>query len=115
MRKSFALILTVCAFVPGIAAAQSAAAPLKLTVDDAVRMALDNNVDLAADRLDPQISDTRVAASLGPFKPTISANVQRNDQLAPPSSLLFPTSTRTDVSTSNVGLNQRLPWFGASY
>src|SRR5471030_364185 len=46
------------------AAAQTAAqtpATLRLTVDDAVKMALDHNVDLAADRLDPQISDTRVA------------------------------------------------------
>jgi outer membrane protein TolC len=41
--------------------------------------------------------------------------VQRNNQLQPPSSLLFPTSTRNDVVTSNAGLNQRLPWFGTSY
>src|SRR3954469_18173584 len=100
MRKSFALILTVCAFVPGIAAAQSAAAPLQLTVDDAVKMALQNNVDLAADRLDPQITETRHAAAAGPFRPTIASNVQRNNQLQPPSSLLFPTSTRNDVMTS---------------
>ena len=35
---------------------------LRVTVDDAVKMALDHNVDLNADRLDPQIGDTRVAA-----------------------------------------------------
>ena len=47
----------------------------RLTVDDAVKMALDHNVDLAADRLDPQISDTRVAAAAGAFRPTF--NVER--------------------------------------
>jgi outer membrane protein TolC len=78
-------------------------------------MALENNVDLAADRLDPQIGDTRVAAAAGLFRPTVASSVQRNNQLQPPSSLLFPTSTRNDVVTSNVGLNQRLPWFGTSY
>ena len=41
--------------------------------------------------------------------------MQSNNQLQPPASLLLPQSTRTDVITSNVGLNQRLPWFGTSY
>jgi outer membrane protein TolC len=106
--------LALLAFAPA-AAAQTPAAPMKLTVDDAVKMALDNNVDLAADRLDPNISDTRVAAAAALFRPSLASNVQRNNQLQPPSSLLFPTSTRTDVVTSNVGLSQRLPKFGTSY
>ena len=50
---------------------------LRLTVDDAVKMALDHNVDLNADRLDPQIGDTRVAAAAGAFRPLFSSSVQR--------------------------------------
>ncbi|HWW87675.1 MAG TPA: TolC family protein [Vicinamibacterales bacterium] len=88
---------------------------LRLTVDDAVKMALDHNVDLAVDRLDPQISDTAVAAANGAFKPTFSTSFQRNNQLQPPSSFLIPTATRNDAVTSNVGLSQQLPWFGTSY
>lgn len=103
------------ALAPTLAAAQGSSAPLALTVDDAVRMALQNNVDLAADRLDPQISDARLAAAAGLFKPVFASSVQRNNQLQPPSGLLFPTATRTDVSTTNMGLNQRLPWMGTSY
>ena len=78
-------------------------------------MALDHNLDLAADRLDPQISDTRVAAAAGVFRPTINSSVNSNNQLQPPSSFLIPTPTRTDVVTSNAGFGQRLPWFGTSY
>ena len=52
-----------------------APATLRLTVDEAVKMALEHNVDLNADRLDPQISDTRVAAAAGAFRPTF--NTQR--------------------------------------
>ena len=103
------------ALAPTVALAQAPAAPLTLTVDEAVKLALENNLDLKTDRLDPQIGDTRVAAASSLFKPTISSAVNRNNQLQPPSSLLFPTSTRTDVVTTNVGLNQRLPWFGTSY
>jgi outer membrane protein TolC len=88
---------------------------LRLTVDDAVKMALDHNVDLSADRLDPEIGDTRVAAAAGAFRPQFSSSVLRNNQLQPPASFLVPAATRTDTATSNVGLNQKLPWFGTSY
>lgn len=114
MRTS--LILTALLSLTPIAAwAQAPAAALKLSVDEAVKMALDNNVDLKAARYDPQIGDARVSAARGLFKPTVSGAVNRNNELAPPSSLLFPFATRTDVTTTNVGLNQRLPWFGTSY
>ncbi len=98
-----------------VASGQTSPAPLRLTVDDAVRMALDQNVDLKVDRLDPQISDTRVAAAAGAFKPTLNTSVLSNNQLAAPSSFLTPTATRTDVVTSNAGFAQRLRWFGTSY
>jgi outer membrane protein TolC len=111
----FPLVVAALAAAPCSAAAQIAANPLPLTVDDAVRMALQNNVDLATDRLDPQIGDTRVAAAAGQFRPSLASGLQRNNQLQPPASFLIPTATRTDVVTSTVGLNQRLPWFGTSY
>ncbi len=97
-----------------VASAQTPAT-LRLTVDEAVKMAMDNNLELAADRLDPQISDTRVAAAAGAFRPTINSSVLSNNQLQPPSNFLLPTATRTDVVTSNAGFAQRLPWFGTSY
>ena len=95
--------------------APAAGPTLHLTVDEAVAMALDQNVDLAADRLDPAIGDTRVAAATGAFKPAITSSVQRNNQLQPPASFLVPVATSTDVVTSNVGLSQQLPRFGTSY
>ena len=118
MRTAFRtswLPAALLALAPTVALAQAPATPLSLSIDAAVTLALENNLDLKTDRLDPQIGDTRVAAASGLFKPTVSSTVNRNNQLQPPSSLLFPTSTQTDVVTTNVGLNQRLPWFGTSY
>jgi len=119
------LIATIVTVLTGLNAGVSAqtpagspdtsSSPLRLTVDDAVRMALDHNVDLAAERLDPQISDARVAAAYGVFRPTFNTGVQRNDQLQPPASFLIPTATRNDVTSSSVGLDQKLPWLGTSY
>jgi outer membrane protein len=121
MQKSI-LITTILTVLSAVVSAQTPVVPgtvtpstLQLTVDEAVKMALDRNVDLAAVRIDPQISDARVAAAAGVFRPAFSTGVQRNNQLQPPSSFLIPTSTRNDTITSNVGVEQKLPWFGTSY
>src|SRR5438132_11444332 len=113
MRKTSFVTLAAAA----LAATASAQTPatLRLSVDEAVSMALEHNVDLNADRLDPQISDTRVAAAAGVFRPTLTTSVLSNNQLQPPSSFLTPIATRTDVVTSSAGFLQRLPWFGTSY
>jgi len=99
MRRIF-LIPYVWMGAAVIVSAQAPAVPpdvmpstLRLTVDDAVKMALDHNVDLNADRLDPQIGDTRVAAAAGAFRPQFSSSVLRNNQLQPPASFLVPTAT----------------------
>jgi len=98
---------------PSSVAAQGAG--LRLSVDEAVKMALDNNVDLRADRLDPQISDANVAAAAGVFRPTIITALNSNNQLQPPSSFLVPVPTQNDVVSSNAGIGQRLPWYGTTY
>jgi outer membrane protein TolC len=100
---------------PAAQAASPAARIIRLSVDDAVKMALDQNVDLKADRLDPQIGDARVAAAAGAYRPSINSSVLRNNQLQPPASFLVPIATRNDVVTSGLGLGQRLPMFGTSY
>ncbi len=119
LAKTVTTAILLLAVTAAAASAQtdatSAAAPLRLTVDEAVRMALDHNPDLSADRLDPQISDTRVAAAAGAFRPSITSGINRNNQLQPPSSFLIPTPTRTDAVTSTAGVSQKLPWFGTSY
>jgi outer membrane protein TolC len=88
---------------------------LRLTVDDAVKMAIDHNVELAAARISPQISDMSVAAAAGAFRPVFGTSFERNNQLLPPQSFLIPTATRTDLVQSTVNVSQKLPWFGTSY
>lgn len=87
---------------------------VRLTVDEAVTMALEHNVDLGVDRLDPQISDARVAAAQGVYRPLFTTSAQQNNQLTPPSNFLVPVPTKNDVFTSAAGISQRLPWFGTT-
>ncbi len=115
MRRLITFTILSVVLAAAASAQTPAPAALRLTVDDAVRMALDHNVDLNADRLDPQISDTRVAAASAQFRPTFNTGLNRNNQISPPSSFLIPTPTQSDAVTSSAGLSQRLPWYGTSY
>ncbi len=101
------LALAAVVLAPGGAAAQTPAAvatpaagqapagapaPLpgevvRLTRDEVVRFALENDSALAASRLDPAISAERLAAAQSAFVPTLSSALQRNSQKTPSSNL----------------------------
>jgi HAE1 family hydrophobic/amphiphilic exporter-1 len=89
---------------------------LKLTRDDAVRMAIENNPDLAVTRLEPGISDARVWAARSFFLPTFTSAVLRNSNQTPPVNLFSGESgVQEDYWSGEAGLRQSLPWGGGSY
>src|SRR4051812_43795188 len=89
---------------------------LRLTSEDVVRMARENNPDVVAAGYDPRISAERVAAARSVFLPTIQSGINRNVQQAPPTSVFFGTNgVRTDAWSGNVGVGQQLPWGGGAY
>jgi len=89
---------------------------LRVTRDDAVRLALENNPDLAVSRYDPAISETRVAAARGAFMPTLETALQRNSQQAPPTNLFSgEQGIQTNLWSTTIAVNQLLPWGGGTY
>jgi hypothetical protein len=100
------------------ASAQSAApsATLQLSLDEAVRRALENNPDLAAVRLGAQIEAERVSESESAYVPVFSTIVGTSSNVTPPSNFLLGergVDTR-DVFTST-GVRQRLPWSAGTW
>src|SRR4051812_14252582 len=51
---------------------------LRLSAEDAAKMAIANNPDLVAAGFDPRISGERVAAARAAFLPTLTSGIQRN-------------------------------------
>jgi outer membrane protein TolC len=123
MQPSFVALLALFLGLAGsTASAQAPAAQpaepavLSLTLDEAVSMALEHNPSLAADRLDPQITDMEVAQADSAFAPTFNSVLQRRGQLSPPTNFLVGAEgTRTDTYTTTVGMAQRLRWAGTTY
>ena len=120
MRTTFTVVLAF--FLGAIAAAPAAAQTTgeqvrRLTVDEAVRLALDNNLGVQIARINPQIQDLAVALARSAWVPTLNTTVQGVSTAVPNTSFLSGTTgskvTNGRVS-SNVGLLQQTPW-GGSY
>ena len=106
----------VTATLPREQAAAGTTETLRLTRDEAVRMAMENNPELAVVRYEPGASDARVAAAQAAFLPTVSSALNRNSAATPPANLFSgEAGIQTDYWSADAGLTQRLKWGGASY
>jgi outer membrane protein len=91
---------------------------LRLTLEDAVKFALDRNLDIAVQRLNPQINDIAVLSVKSVYNPTLTSTV------GPQSSTILPSSQTqlgtggaavTETMTFNGGIAQSLPWGGGNF
>jgi HAE1 family hydrophobic/amphiphilic exporter-1 len=106
----------VTSTLPQVAPEPAAGEVLKLTRDEAVRMAMEHNPDLAVARFEPGVNDARVAAAQAVFLPTFNSALLRNSNQTPPANLFSGESgITTDYWSGDAGLRQTLPWGGASY
>jgi len=90
-----------------------------LTIDEAVRLALDNNLGIQIARFNPQVQDLSVALARSAWTPSFTTVIQGANAATPNSGFLSGATTGQNKTTtgrmlSNVGLFQPTPW-GGSY
>ena len=86
-------------------------ATVQLTLDDAVRRAVENNPDLAIVRLDTDADAARVGQSRSAYAPIFSTTFGRSSTATPPSNLfLGDQGINVGDLFSSTGVRQRLPW-----
>ncbi|HSC27167.1 MAG TPA: TolC family protein, partial [Vicinamibacterales bacterium] len=88
----------------------------RITQDEAVRMALENNLGLHVSRLDPRIQALTVSRALSAYTPELFGNTARTSNTTPPTDFLsqgVAVTTSQNFAASG-GIRQQLPW-GASY
>ncbi len=89
---------------------------LQLSLDDAVRRAVDNNPDLAVVRLGVEVESARVSESRSAYVPMFSTTFGRSSSATPPSNV-FVGDQSVDVHDmfSSTGVRQRLPWSSGTW
>ena len=110
-----AAAVATAAVTPASAQGQ-AAAVRTLTIDEAVQLALEQNLGIQIERLNPQIEDVAVAQARSYWIPTVTSTLQNNRQNTPASSFLSGGQAKITDSrfSTEFGLNQILPT-GANY
>jgi outer membrane protein len=108
--------MAVIAMVLGVGSAALAQATetRRLTVEEAVRLALENNLGVRVARIDPQVEDLGVAQARAAWFPTLTTTLQSAGTDAPSNSFLSGADDRISDGrfNTNVGVQQTLPWGG---
>jgi outer membrane protein len=93
-----------------------AAAVRRLSIDDAVSLALEQNLGLRIERINPRIQDTSILQARSFWAPTLSSTLLNNSQNNPPTSALSGGQSKITDSrfSTQLGVNQLLPT-GATY
>src|SRR5919201_460516 len=88
----FALALTVCGTPVSVFAQANPAAQApqvrRLTVDEAVRLALENNLGIRVAQITPRVEDLNIAAARGAWAPTFNTTLQSASTESPSNSFL---------------------------
>jgi outer membrane protein len=91
---------------------------LLLSADEAVRLALENNLELRAEKFGPQIGTYGVAQARAVFNPSLFSTSTKRESTSPPDFLTsggVATSTTSDRIQTNLGVQQNVPWGGGNY
>jgi outer membrane protein TolC len=119
-NRLFALFVLFCSLFFGLAAAATPQEPaatqetppqtgdpaeIQLTLQQAIEMALENNLNVVVSRLDTQVQAEGVASARGVYKPFVSANLNNLDTRSPAQNQLIGASILSSTRT-----NYALAW-----
>ena len=89
---------------------------LQLTIDEAVRRAIEHNPDLAGVRDTTQVEAARVSETESAYVPIFSTMVGTSNNVTPPSNfLLGERGVDTKDLFTSTGVRQRMPWGSGSW
>lgn len=89
---------------------------VELTLDEATARALERNLDIAVERLNPQLQDFNLARLRAVYRPTVTSTISQRHQVQPPTSQLNGgLVVQNNQGVYNGGLSQSIPWGGADF
>lgn len=100
---------------PAAQGAPATGGTAELTLDDAVARALERNLDIAVERINPQTYDYSLAAVYGNYRPVVNSTLLKSYIVQLPSSqLIGGDKVKNESGVANVGGTWNLPWYGGN-
>jgi outer membrane protein TolC len=92
---------------------------VQLSLEDAIRLALDRNLDISVQRLNPQTFDFSLAGLRATYRPTLTSTVAQQSNTNPSTQTIQGAAAGTGITqgqaTYNAGLAQNIRWGGGSF
>ncbi len=92
---------------------------VSLTLEDAVKRALENNLDIAVQRIGHQVFDVNMASIRSVYNPTLSSLISNQSSTNASTSTISGGQTGATINNStfvfNGGLAQDVPWGGGNF
>ena len=87
-----------------------------LTLEDAIARALERNLDIAVERLNPQVIDLSLAQQLSTYRPLFNTSLSNNSRTNPSSTQLDGgDAVISETALVNTRLSQAVAWGGGRY
>jgi len=95
----------------------AATTTLRITGDEAVRLALENNLGIQTERLNPQLATLTVSRALAAYTPELFGQTVKNSDISPPQDFLSQGVAVTSAGTmsGSGGVRQAMRWGGGGY
>ncbi len=88
---------------------------LKLSADDAVKRALENNIELAVQRMNPQLQELALDSVRSGYTPNLTVNFNENSSTTQSTSQLSGGAKVTSTGNIwNANLTKAMPWYGGN-
>jgi outer membrane protein TolC len=89
---------------------------VSLSLDEAIRVGLERNLDLDVVRFDPYIAGENVGIAWGAYDPTFANEFGYKSATTPVASIFITQDTvQTNLLDGKTGMKGLVPWWGASY
>lgn len=92
---------------------------VQLTLDEAIKLALDRNLDISVQRLNPQAFDFSLAGLRATYRPTVTSQLAQQSNTNPSTQTIQGAAAGTGITqgqaTYNAGIAQNIPWGGGNF
>ncbi len=103
---------------PAASPQQPTGTTVDLRLDEAVGRAMEQNIDLAVQRLNPQLQDLSLAGTRAAYRPTVTGTLGDGNSSNMPNNTLSGAAVGSVTSTQtynyNAGVSQIVPWTGGT-
>jgi outer membrane protein TolC len=104
---------------PGGTAADASGPRVSLTLEEAVQRALENNLDIAVQRINQQTYDVDIASVRSVYSPTLTSLISSQSSKNASTSTISGAQTGQSITNSTIvfngGLVQDVPWGGGNF